>query len=170
MLRKIVVFTFVVCVPVMAAAQTAEKKPIVKKGSAAVTNPSDGQQMFTSYCAPCHGRAGKGDGPAAPALNPKPADLTQLTKKAGGTADLVGDDAATLWHMENLAEGIRTGAALRAPISDGAKSNLLCHLGNIAWYTGRILKTSPKDGHIIGDPEAMKYWSRSYAPGWAPTV
>jgi predicted dehydrogenase len=91
-------------------------------------------------------------------------------KKAGGTADLVGDDAATLWHMENLAEGIRTGAALRAPISDGAKSNLLCHLGNIAWYTGRILKTNPKDGHIIGDAEAMKYWSRSYAPGWAPTI
>ncbi len=87
-----------------------------------------------------------------------------------GTADLVGDDAATLSHMENFAEAIRSGAALRAPISDGAKSNLLCHLGNIAWYTGRVLKTDPANGHIVGDAEAMKYWSRSYAPGWAPTV
>jgi mono/diheme cytochrome c family protein len=58
----------------------------VKKGGAAVTRPSDGHEMFTSYCAPCHGRTGKGDGPAAKALNPKPADLTQLTKKHGGTA------------------------------------------------------------------------------------
>jgi len=86
MLRKIVMFTFVVCVPVLAAGQTAETKPIVKKGGAAVTNPSDGQAMFGSYCAPCHGRSGKGDGPAARALDPKPADLTQLTKKHGGTA------------------------------------------------------------------------------------
>ena len=91
-------------------------------------------------------------------------------KKGSGTADLVGDDAATLWHMENFADGIRTGAALRAPISDGAKSNLLCHLGNIAWYAGRTLKTDPKNGHILEDADAMKYWSRSYAPGWAPTV
>ena len=91
MLRKIVMFTFVVCVPVMAAAQTAETKPIVKKGSAAVTKPSDGLEMFTSYCAPCHGRTGKGDGPAAKALNPKPADLTQITKKHGGTAFPIKD-------------------------------------------------------------------------------
>ena len=86
MLRKIVIFAFVVCVPVMAAAQVAETKPIVKKGSAALTNPSDGHAMFTSYCAPCHGRTGKGDGPAANALTPKPADLTQLTRKHGGSA------------------------------------------------------------------------------------
>jgi mono/diheme cytochrome c family protein len=91
MLRKIVMFTFVVCVPVMAAAQTAETKPIVKKGSAAVTKPSDGHEMFTSYCAPCHGRTGKGDGPAARALDPKPADLTQFTKKHGGTAFPIKD-------------------------------------------------------------------------------
>ena len=86
MLRKIVLFTLVMCVPVMAAAQTAANKPVVKKGGAPITKPSDGREMFTSYCAPCHGKSGKGDGPAASALNPKPADLTQFTKKHGGTA------------------------------------------------------------------------------------
>jgi mono/diheme cytochrome c family protein len=86
MLRKIALFTFVVCVPALAAAQTAEKKPVVKKESAAVTRPSDGREMFDSYCAACHGRTGKGNGPAATALTPKPADLTQLTKKHGGAA------------------------------------------------------------------------------------
>ena len=93
-----------------------------------------------------------------------------IEPKKGDGLDLVGDDAATLWHMENFADGIRTGTPLRAPISDGAKSNLLCHLGNIAWYTGRILKTDPKNGHILGDAEAMKFWGRAYAPGWEPTV
>jgi predicted dehydrogenase len=103
-------------------------------------------------------------------LKGKPVKENLEPKKGAGTVDLVGDDAATLWHMENFADGIRTGAQLRAPISDGAKSNLLCHLGNIAWYTGRILKTDPSNGRIVGDVDAMKYWSRAYAPGWEPKV
>jgi len=31
------------------------------------TTPTDGKQMFSSYCAPCHGADGKGHGPAAAA-------------------------------------------------------------------------------------------------------
>jgi predicted dehydrogenase len=93
-----------------------------------------------------------------------------LEPKQGNGVDLTADDAATSQHMDNLLDAIRTGAALRAPIADGAKSVTLCHLGNIAQYTGRKLRVNPEDGHIVGDAEAMKYWSRSYAPGWAPTV
>lgn len=37
---------------------------------------SKGQVTFSMYCAACHGSAGKGDGPGAGALNPKPRDLT----------------------------------------------------------------------------------------------
>jgi mono/diheme cytochrome c family protein len=85
MSRKIAVLTLLLLTPTLAWAQAASKPPIVKKGSAPATSSSDGQQMFTSYCAPCHGRTGKGDGPAAPALAPKPSDLTQLAKKHGGT-------------------------------------------------------------------------------------
>lgn len=83
MLRKVVLVAALVCLPTLAFAQTASKTPVVKKGGAPVTNSSNGQQMFTSYCSPCHGKAGKGDGPAAAALTPKPADLTQFTKKYG---------------------------------------------------------------------------------------
>jgi len=86
MMRKLAAFTFVVCLPALVSAQTSgQKPPIVKKGVAATTKPTDGQEMFTSYCAPCHGRTGKGDGPAAAALNPKPADLTTLAKRHNGT-------------------------------------------------------------------------------------
>ncbi len=43
-----------------------------------------GKQMYTDYCAACHGLAGRGDGPAAPALKAPVPDLTLLAKKNGG--------------------------------------------------------------------------------------
>jgi mono/diheme cytochrome c family protein len=35
----------------------------------------EAEQIFKTRCATCHGANGKGDGPAAVALNPKPRDL-----------------------------------------------------------------------------------------------
>ena len=43
------------------------------------TSPADGKQMFTSYCAPCHGADGRGNGYAASALRVVPTDLSNLT-------------------------------------------------------------------------------------------
>jgi len=43
---------------------------------------SDG---FRRACASCHGTDGRGDGPVAPALLVKPADLTTLAARHGGT-------------------------------------------------------------------------------------
>jgi predicted dehydrogenase len=83
--------------------------------------------------------------------------------------DFAGNDAHTTAHIENFAAAVRTGAALRSPVSEIAKSVLLCHLGNIAQHTGRKLQTDPKSGRIAGDPAAMKYWQREYAPNWTPT-
>src|SRR5262249_6332513 len=91
-----------------------------------------------------------------------------IEPKRGNGLDLVGDDAATLRHMENFLAAIRTGEALRAPVSDGIKTNIVCHLGNIAQFTGRKLKVDSANGHIVGDAEAMKLWSRQYEPGWEP--
>lgn len=39
-----------------------------------------GQAKYQQLCATCHGAAGKGDGPAAVALNPKPRNLSTTTK------------------------------------------------------------------------------------------
>ena len=47
-------------------------------------SPTSGHAMFNSYCAPCHGVDGKGNGPAAKALKPSPTDLTELTKQNHG--------------------------------------------------------------------------------------
>jgi mono/diheme cytochrome c family protein len=48
------------------------------------TSPSNGKQMYASYCAPCHGVYGKGNGPVASALRQQPADLSVLSKNNGG--------------------------------------------------------------------------------------
>src|SRR5215472_3720127 len=51
---------------------------------ASKTDPTNGKQMFTSYCAPCHGADGRGNGPVAPALKTQPTDLTGLAKANHG--------------------------------------------------------------------------------------
>jgi mono/diheme cytochrome c family protein len=76
----------ILVIPVLAAAQQQPPPPPKVKVEPAQPIPAtDGPQMFRSYCGPCHGVSGKGDGPAAAALNPKPADLTQFAKRRSGT-------------------------------------------------------------------------------------
>lgn len=45
-------------------------------GITAQDNLQKGQQLYEGACLPCHGVEGEGNGPAAPALNPKPKDFT----------------------------------------------------------------------------------------------
>jgi mono/diheme cytochrome c family protein len=61
-----------------------EDKTQLKKEPARATSAASGKEMFTSYCASCHGTDGKGSGPAAKALTAAPADLTILAKRNGG--------------------------------------------------------------------------------------
>ncbi len=42
-----------------------------------------GRASFRAYCAGCHGKEGKGDGPAVEYMTVPPADLTQVTKRHG---------------------------------------------------------------------------------------
>jgi len=44
----------------------------------------DGKTAYLTLCALCHGASAKGDGPAAPHLNQKPADLTRLAAANDG--------------------------------------------------------------------------------------
>ncbi len=71
----------------------AAAKPTPPPDYAGKTNPhagdsasaTAGKQTFDSNCASCHGQGGKGDGPAAAGLEPKPANL------AGEQASLKDD-------------------------------------------------------------------------------
>jgi len=48
------------------------------------TAVAEGKVIFGRYCASCHGKNGRGDGPIAADLRVRPTDLTRLAAKAGG--------------------------------------------------------------------------------------
>jgi len=64
--------------------QAADQGKVVKHTTVKPTNPTSGKEMYTAYCAVCHGESGKGNGPAASALKVAPTDLTLLSKNNGG--------------------------------------------------------------------------------------
>lgn len=52
---------------------------ILGLGFGLVASPAladDAKTTYATYCSACHGEAGKGDGAAAGAIDPKPSDLT----------------------------------------------------------------------------------------------
>jgi mono/diheme cytochrome c family protein len=74
------------------SAKTIKKVPI------AVTSAGSGEEMFNTYCAVCHGKDGKGDGPAASEFKIAPANLSMLSINNNGK-----------FPAEHIAETIRTG-------------------------------------------------------------
>ena len=71
------------CVPVLAVAQST----VIKQVPVRTTRTMEGPDLYAEYCAVCHGKDGKGGGPAAAALKKEPTDLTQLARKNGGKFD-----------------------------------------------------------------------------------
>jgi mono/diheme cytochrome c family protein len=61
-----------------------EPKKVIKHVPVKPTSAASGEQMYMTYCAVCHGKDGKGGGPAAEALKMPPTDLTTLSKNNGG--------------------------------------------------------------------------------------
>ena len=73
-------------------------------------------------------------------------------------------------HFANFVDAIRQGTPLSAPMEEGARSALLCHLGNIAWRTGQTVDLEASTGRIKGNRVASRLWSREYRRGWTPKV
>lgn len=68
----------ILALPVVASAQTVKREPARPIASA------EGVDMYNAYCAVCHGKDGKGGGPAASAMKTPVPDLTLLAKKNNG--------------------------------------------------------------------------------------
>ena len=65
---------------------------LTARGQVAGEVPIRGQELYQNKCAVCHGVEGKGDGPAAYLLFPKPRDLTGGRFKIRSTMTLPTDD------------------------------------------------------------------------------
>jgi len=69
------------------ATANAQSKWVAPASAKTIENPlkcspddiNEGKKIFTQMCIICHGAKGKGDGVAAAALNPKPANYTSKT-------------------------------------------------------------------------------------------
>lgn len=67
-----------------AAAACAVATPAVARAQAAA-------DIFRVRCVMCHGPQGRGDGPMATSLNPRPVDFTDVSKRLAKTDSAVGD-------------------------------------------------------------------------------
>jgi mono/diheme cytochrome c family protein len=77
-----------------ACSKKTEQAPENAAGSAPAASAQDvaaaaqeARQLFNTVCATCHGADGRGDGPGAAALNPKPRNYTDKAWQASVTDD-----------------------------------------------------------------------------------
>ncbi len=106
MSRRFIAVAAAILIAVLVAALSGQEVPGsgIKKVPAPYTRASSGKEMYVTYCASCHGKDGKGNGPAAAALKSVPTDLTQLAASNGGrfpenhVAQTIKGDFATPSH------------------------------------------------------------------------
>ncbi len=113
------------------AAQAQQSKPwVAPKDAESVANPvaanpamlKDVRKLYVSTCAPCHGEKGKGDGPAAVALNPKPADHTSVAVQRQ-------TDGALFWMIST---GRNSMPAYKAVLTETQRWQLIDYIRTFA--------------------------------------
>jgi len=78
--------------------------------------------LYIANCGPCHGDKGRGDGPAAPGLNPKPADHTSPAVQSE-------TDGAIFWK---LSEGRSPMPGYKKIFSDEQRWELVNYIRTLA--------------------------------------
>lgn len=115
-------------------------------GCAMEPQDPDGAALFASNCTGCHGADAKGTGWIAAGLTVKPADLTQISKRGGGTfpmADVLS--AVDGFHRKTLPEStmpewgfIFSDPTAQVDVGDGVMTPVSPELLAIARYLERI--------------------------------
>lgn len=93
---------------------------------------------------------------------------SELNSSESGTA-LGGGGSMSTAHVMNFFDAIRGKAKLNAPIDDANISMAMVHYSNIAFRIGKGFGIDDTTGTMF-DRDAMKLWSRNYAPGWEPKL
>jgi len=82
----------------------------------------EAKTLYVANCGPCHGDKGRGDGPAAAGLNPKPADHSSATIQSES-------DGALFWK---LSEGRAPMPAYKKIFSDQQRWELIDYIRTLA--------------------------------------
>lgn len=101
------------------------------------TSASSGHEMYATYCAACHGKEGRGNGPAAEALKVQPSNLTALAKKNGGKYPASHVSSAITGDLEMPAHGSRempVWGNLFLQLSQGHTSEVQMRVSNLNRY------------------------------------
>ncbi len=117
--------------------QTAQPTTVIKHVPIKPTSAASGQEMFTTYCAVCHGKDGKGAGPAAEALKTPPTDLTSLAAKNGGKYPSMKVASVIRGQDVLAAHGSRdmpVWGKLFWTISEGSDAEVLQRVANLNKY------------------------------------
>jgi mono/diheme cytochrome c family protein len=134
MFTTLIVFTRTVAAQDQTRDQT---KTVIKHVPITYTSPVSGKEMYTAYCAVCHGTDGKGGGPAAGALKTPPTDLTLLSKDNGGKYPAM-KVTSTIRGTSNLAahgsQEMPVWGALFWNMSKGHETEVQQRVANLAHY------------------------------------
>lgn len=109
----------------------------------APTSPEAGRALFSEYCASCHGSGAKGDGPMAAHLGKKPADLTAIAQRNGGTFPMARvmstidgytrrNDHGSV--MPEMGPVLPAGPLVRMDTGDGIMTPVPANLAALAHY------------------------------------
>ena len=93
--------------------------------------------MYNTYCAVCHGKDGKGAGPAAEALKVPPTDLSELSSKNGGKYPSAHVASAIQGDVNLPAHGSKdmpVWGPLFSSISQGHESQVQQRVANLVAY------------------------------------
>lgn len=138
--KLILVFSALIILACTVAAQDQTQdstKKTIQHVNVKPTSPASGKEMYTSYCAVCHGKDGKGGGPAASALKTPPSDLTLLSKNNGGKFPSMKVISTVRGDSELPAHGSKEmpvwGPLFRS-ISGGHEAEVEQRLANLTHY------------------------------------
>lgn len=112
------------------AVNAQNKKWVVPAGASSLQNPvvpntqsvTAGKTLYKSYCTPCHGAKGKGDGTAASSLQVKPADHTSSIVQ-GQT------DGAIFWE---IGEGHNPMPSYKATLNEQQRWQLVNYIRTLS--------------------------------------
>jgi len=95
--------------------------------------------------------------------------------REGCFLQLIGEERTRMGDSHDFAANVANFVAcakagtpdkLNAPISEGVKSTILCHLANIGTRVGRPLTLGPDKSSFIGDDAANNLIARTYRAGY----